>query len=80
MTFTQPDHLEADTQPDPGSVPLHHQYGGAASFSSRRCIFLSKSTEIEDHNFLARYTNGNRRSMGLKLCHWNKRWILFDKH
>ena len=25
----------------------------------------------KDSNFLARYTNGNRRHSGLKICHWN---------
>ena len=71
---TQPDLHEADGQLDLGSAvhQHHHLHGGTASFRSRRCIFLSKSTDIEDYNFLARHTNGNRRSMGLKLCHWNK--------
>ena len=42
------------------------------SFSLRRCDFLNKSTLIKDHNFLARYTHGNIRGLGLRLCHWNK--------
>ena len=24
-----------------------------------------------DHNFMARYTFGNRRNSGIKMCHWN---------
>ena len=69
---TQTYHHEADDLLDLGSVVHHNLHGGTASFRSRRCIFVSKSTDIEDYNFLARYTNGNRRGMGLKLCHWNK--------
>ena len=26
---------------------------------------------IVDHNFIARYTFGNRRHSGIKMCHWN---------
>ena len=29
------------------------------------------SQYIIDHNFLARYTFGNRRNSGIKMCHWN---------
>ena len=30
------------------------------------------SYQIKNHNFLARYKNGNIRRNGIKLCHWNK--------
>ena len=55
-----------------GALHHHHHQGGAAGYQSRNCEFLTKSTNIENYNFLARYTNGNGRGSGLKLCHWNK--------
>ena len=33
---------------------------------------LSTSISKTNNNFLARYTNGNIRRNGIKLCHWNK--------
>ena len=51
------------------------EHGGSratSNFSFRKCVFQTKSTDINDYNFLARYTNGNGRGSGIKLCHWNK--------
>ena len=48
------------------------QNGAARVFMLRSCSFLTKSTVTEDFNFLARYTHGNIRGSGLRLCHWNK--------
>ena len=67
----------ADDPLDPGEQAqwdhVHQgQYGGTELYPCRRCSFLTKSTNIEDYNFLARYRHGNRRSSGIKLCHWNK--------
>ena len=48
----------------------HHS--STSIFRKKSCVLLTKSTMIEDYNFLARYQHGNRRSTGHKLCHWNK--------
>ena len=32
---------------------------------------LSKSVEIENHNFRLRYTNGNKPKNGIRILHWN---------
>ena len=47
------------TNPNPSSFPSFHT-GSPASSST------------QNHNFLARYRNGNIRRNGIKLCHWNK--------
>ena len=31
----------------------------------------TRSSEIINHNFVAKLTYGNRRSNGIKICHWN---------
>ena len=33
--------------------------------------FLTKSSQVINHNFIARMTHGNRRSNGIKICQWN---------
>ena len=35
-------------------------------------LILAKYLPEEDHNFLARYTNGNKRQHGIRIVHWNK--------
>ena len=45
---------------------------GTYKFQTRSCVYQTKSTNIKDYNFLARYKHGNKRGAGLKLCHWNK--------
>ena len=76
LTHKVPD--GADDPPDPGGGQVRGlqldvaHYGGTSKFQISSCVFLTKSTNIEDYNFLARYKNGNRRGSGLKLCHWNK--------
>ena len=49
-----------------------HQHRGTGGYQFRKCQLMTKSTDIENYNFLARYTNGNGRGSGLKLYHWNK--------
>ena len=49
-----------------------HQPRGTGGYQFRKCQLVTKSTDIENYNFLARYTNGNGRGSGLKLYHWNK--------
>ena len=62
---------------DPGEyVKWPHLYQesrvGTGLYYCRKCVFLTKSTIIQDYNFLARYRHGNRKVSGLKICHWNK--------
>ena len=52
-------------------VQKFHQTG-CSGILRRDCFILNKSAYIEDFNFLARYTHGNIRGSGLRLCHWNK--------
>ena len=40
-----------------------------ARILTRDYLTISKSADIEDYNFLARYTHGNIKGSGLKLCH-----------
>ena len=70
--------VTADDPPDPGGRVRWQQQldaeqpTGTSLYKIRKCVFMTRSTNIEDYNFLARYTHGNRRGSGLKLCHWNK--------
>ena len=47
------------------------QHGRTSKVFVRNCVFLTKSTDIEDYNFLAWYKHGNGRGSGMKLSHWN---------
>ena len=56
----------ADDPLDPGERAqwdnLHQgHYRGTESYYCRKCFVLTKSSNIEDYNFLARYKHGNRR-------------------
>ena len=67
----------ADDPPDPGGHVRWLQLDVAnqkttSNIQLRKCEFLTKSTNIEDYNFLARYKHGNKRGAGMKICHWNK--------
>ena len=44
----------------------------SSQYSPPSKALLSNSISITNNNFLARYTNGNIRRNGIKLCHWNK--------
>ena len=46
------------------NVKLQRSHCNYKTFSTRSCL-------IVNHNFVAKITNGNRRSNGIKLCQWN---------
>ena len=50
-----------------GSMLIVNELVNEKSLSS-----FGYSVELVDHNFLARYTYGNKKENGIRLIHWNK--------
>ena len=58
------------------SLVAFNLYLADIQFKQQVCLkyptsFLTKSALIINYNFLARYTFGNKRQSGLKICRWN---------
>lgn len=60
----------AITWPFNGPIDLCAPARLQSSYKNYR-TFTPSSSYIVDHNFWAKMTHGNRRSNGIKLCHWN---------
>ena len=49
-------------------LKLHSSHG---KFKDNIKSFKPRSYFTVNHNFWAKFTNGNRRTNGIKICHWN---------